>query len=608
MRIGYVIAASTPFEFLATLDPEKPVSLYDYVVVDHLEFDAGVKDFVNVRLLGQIVRLYRDPYSAKRDLPLYSVVSEVSGNILEVQVAKVKVLGYLQEGELKQPKQPPRIGASVYLAEDFELEELFKVEEGLCVGRLASRPLDICLDLNGVKRHVAVLAATGSGKTWFSVVLIEELLKKGAKIVVIDPHGEYVPIRDSLYKLGPHEAKVVRVSKHHAGDLMYRIGVLDTDPDALANAAGVPPGAKKIRYAIYLAWAYAKKVRKKTGQRVGLVFLRKVLQAALAGEGALNKFLQQYKIDRGFPVEDLKHLSKRDRQAIFSALTYLKRLQRLGVFAPRSTPLSKLLADITIVNLAGVNEEVQDYVVSHLVNRIFQARVNHVRSLKGVKIPWPVVLVVEEAHRFAPPKSLRKTRSYEALARVASEGRKFGVYLVVVSQRPSRVDQDVVSQCQSQVIMRIVNPKDQEAVRESSELLAQDFLENLPGLDVGEAVVLGPLAKLPVVIKVRDRVLDYGGADIDLAVAWRADKSADVTQMWRRLYNEAPSISVRLSAAKLRVVKKQKEGGRVVVVIDDGGREAQVVFENGVPVCSLCGVGKGCPHVYKALEEALEVL
>jgi len=109
------------------------------------------------------------------------------------------------------------------------------------VGRLASRDLDICLDLNGVKRHVAIIAATGSGKTWFSVVLIEELLKKGAKIVVIDPHGEYVPIRDSIYKLGPYTAKVVKVSRHHTGDLMYKIGVLDGEPDALANAAGGPP-------------------------------------------------------------------------------------------------------------------------------------------------------------------------------------------------------------------------------------------------------------------------------------------------------------------------------------------------------------------------------
>ncbi len=608
MRIGYVVATATPFEFVATLDPEKPISLYDYVVVDHVEYDPGRGEHVSARLLGQIVKLYRDPYSAKRDLPLYSVIRDVSENILEVQIAVVKVLGYAEGGELRQPKQPPRIGASVYLAEDADVEELFRVENGLCVGRLASRDVEICLDLNGVKRHIAVIAATGSGKTWFSVVLIEELLKKGAKIVVIDPHGEYVPIRDSIHRLGPYTARVVKVAEHHVGDLMYKIGVLDSDPEALANAAGVPPGAKKIRYAIYLAWSYAKKVRKAAGRPVGLAFLRRVLYTAMRGEGALNKLFQQYKVEGDFPMSDLKQLASKDRHAVFSALTYLKRLQRLGVFAPRSTPLAKMLGDITIVNLAGVNEEVQDYVVAHLVNRLFQARVRHVRGLRGVKLPWPVVLFVEEAHRFAPPKSLRKTRSYEALSRVASEGRKFGAYLVAVTQRPSKVDPDIISQCQSQVIMRIVNPRDQEAVRESSELLAQEFLENLPGLDVGEAVVLGPLVRLPVVLKVRDRVLEYGGADIDLAEAWRVDKTADVAQLWRRLYNSAPGPSIMLSAARLKVVQKLREGGRIKVKLLEGDREVEVVVEDGRPTCSVCGAGRPCHHVYKALEEVVEVL
>mgnify|MGYP001770633343 CR=1 FL=1 len=616
MRIGYVVATATPFEFVATLDPERPVSLYDYVVVDHVELDNASGELVNVSLLGQIVKLYRDPYSVKRDLPLYTVIQEVSSNILEVQIAKVKVLGYVVNGELRQPKQPPRIGSPVYLAENEQIAELFKVENGLCVGKLASRDVDVCLDINGIRRHLAVIAATGSGKTWFSVVLIEELLRRGAKIVVIDPHGEYVAIKDSIHRLGPYTARVVKVAKHHLGDLMYKIGVLDSDPEALANAAGVPPGAKKIRYAIYLAWSYARRVRKTTGEKVGLVFMKKVLYTAMRGENALQKLFQQYKVindgahkaEGDFPLSDLKQLAAKDRHAIFSALTYLKKLSRLGVFSSRSTPLSKLLGDITIVNLAGVNEEVQDYVVSHLVNRLFQARVNHVRGLKGYQLPWPIVLFVEEAHRFAPPKALRKTRSYEALSRVASEGRKFGAYLVIISQRPSKVDPDIISQCQSQVIMRIVNPKDQEAVRESSELLAQEFLENLPGLDVGEAVVLGPIVKLPVVIKVRDRVLEYGGSDIDLATAWKVDKTADVAQMWRRMFNSPPPPSVMLSASRMRLLHKKREGDKIIIKLLDGDREVDVVIEKGSPRCSVCGVGKPCSHVYKALEEALEVV
>jgi len=116
---------------------------------------------------------------------------------------------------------------------------------------------------------------------------------------------------------------------------------------------------------------------------------------------------------------------------------------------------------------------------------------------------------------------------------------------VVVTQRPSRVDPDVMSQMQSQVIMRIVNPKDQEAVRDSSEQLAQDYLDNLPGLDRGEAVVLGPIVKLPAVIRLRDRLLDYGGADISLVEAWRR-QDVDVAAVWTRIFRSPPPPRRRL--------------------------------------------------------------
>jgi DNA helicase HerA-like ATPase len=177
MKIGHIISA-TPTEFIATLDPEQAVGLYEFVAIDGVEpTPEGPKP---VRVLGQIVKIYRDPYQLKRDLPLYSVVEQVAQDLLEVQAAKVKVLGYLSDGEVHTPKMPPRVGSPVYLAEDREVEELYGRGE-LCVGKLMPRGIDACLDLEGLKRHVAVIAATGSGKTWFSVVLIEELLKQGAE-------------------------------------------------------------------------------------------------------------------------------------------------------------------------------------------------------------------------------------------------------------------------------------------------------------------------------------------------------------------------------------------------------------------------------------------
>jgi hypothetical protein len=606
MKIGYVIAGSTPTEFLATLDPERPIRLYEYVAVDSVEIPPDVEEAVQVRLVGQIVKIIRDPYQLKRDIPLYNVVEGVSHDLLEVQIAKVKILGYFWNGEIHMPKLPPRIGAPVYLARDDEVAELYGSGE-LCVGRLSARPLDICLDVEGLKRHVAVIAATGSGKTWFSVVLIEELLKRGASVVVLDPHGEYVAARDTAQRLGGVGALTVKVSGHHAGDVMYKIGVLDMDPDDLADAAGVPPKATKIRYSIYLAHALAKAAYEAGARRMGPRGLAAILSAALRGDQTLRRSLKQWGVDGekiDEKVNELAELAKKDRHSIFSAAAYLRRLARLGVFAAKTTPLGKIMADLTVVNLAGVGDEIQDYVAWHMLTRIFRARVRHVRGLPGVKLEKPVVVVVEEAHRFAPPKLARRTRSYEAVSRIAAEGRKFGVYLVVVTQRPSRVDPDVMSQMQSQVIMRIVNPKDQEAVRDSSEQLAQDYLDNLPGLDRGEAVVLGPIVKLPAVIRLRDRLLDYGGADISLVEAWRR-QDVDVATIWTRIFRSPPPPSAALAASRISVKSAEQDGGVWKAVTSDGAH-VELSIESGYAKCSLCG-SSGCAHVYRVLSEVVKV-
>lgn len=603
MKIGYVIASATPTEFLATLDPERPVRLYEYVAVDSVEVPPDGEEAAQVRLLGQIVKIIRDPYQLRRDLPLYNVVESVSHDLLEIQMAKVKILGYLWNGEIHMPKLPPRIGAPVYLASDEEIAELYGAGD-LCVGRLSARPLDLCLNVEGIKRHMAVIAATGSGKTWFSVVLIEELLKKGASVVVLDPHGEYVAVRDTASRLGGVGALTVKVSQHHAGDVMYKIGVLDMDPEALADAAGVPPKATKIRYSIYLAHALARSAYRAGSKRLGPKGLASILTASLRGEQNLRKLLKGWGVDDEEKIAELAELAKRDRHSIFSAAAYLRRLARLGVFSARTTPLAKITADLTVVNLAGVGDEIQDYVAWHILTRIFRARVRHVRGLPGVKLERPVVVVLEEAHRFAPPKSTRRTRAYEAVSRIAAEGRKFGVYLVVITQRPSRVDPDVMSQMQSQVIMRIVNPKDQEAVRDSSEQLAQEYLDNLPGLDRGEAVVLGPVVRLPAVVRLRDRVLEYGGADISLAEAWRK-ADADITAVWRRLFKAPPPPSVVLAASSVSVRSTSSDGGVWRALMSDGA-EVELSIERGYARCSRCGAS-GCHHVYKALSEIVKV-
>jgi len=104
---------------------------------------------------------------------------------------------------------------------------------------------------------------------------------------------------------------------------------------------------------------------------------------------------------------------------------------------------------------------------------------------------------------------------------IAAEGRKFGVFLTLITQRPSKIDQDVLSQCNSQIILRITNPKDQRAVQDASEQLGESLMRDLPGLNVGEAIIVGPLTRVPLIVKVRERISREGGADIDLVEVLR---------------------------------------------------------------------------------------
>ncbi|MFI5269028.1 MAG: ATP-binding protein, partial [Chloroflexota bacterium] len=126
----------------------------------------------------------------------------------------------------------------------------------------------------------------------------------------------------------------------------------------------------------------------------------------------------------------------------------------------------------------------------------------------------------EEAHNLVPAdRERRESLSSRIINTVASEGRKFKVFLVVITQRPSKIHQDTLSQCGSQLIMRLTNPDDQIAVQKASEAISSDLLRDLPALDQGEAIVLGTLTRVPAMIKVGKRRSAEGGSDVDLVEA-----------------------------------------------------------------------------------------
>jgi DNA helicase HerA-like ATPase len=210
------------------------------------------------------------------------------------------------------------------------------------------------------------------------------------------------------------------------------------------------------------------------------------------------------------------------------AIRYIELIQTYPVWGFRDVEVEELIRPqrISVVDLAGADRTIAAYVADKALREIWA------RATTG-QLPYPLFVVLEEAHNLVPAERQGfASRASRIINTVASEGRKFKVFLVVVSQRPSKISQDTLSQCGSQIIMQLTNPEDQKAVRQASEALSEDLLANLPGLNTGEAIVLGQLTRVPAMIRVGERLSAEGGADVDLVATLRRARDDARTQAY----------------------------------------------------------------------------
>ncbi|MEM4733346.1 MAG: ATP-binding protein, partial [Candidatus Bathyarchaeia archaeon] len=213
--------------------------------------------------------------------------------------------------------------------------------------------------------------------------------------------------------------------------------------------------------------------------------------------------------------KDLEGDVKRKIPGAKAARKYIKQLVRMHVFTSASTSIDAMLRPqhLSVVDLSGLSDEVADYIAYSILTDIYGRASSN-------ELEFPVFIFVEEAHRFIPCEG--RTDSSRIIKKIAAEGRKFGVFLVVITQRPSKIHPDVLSQCNSQIILRITNPDDQVAIAKSSERLGQTLLDDLPGLNTGEAVIVGEMTRAPVMVKIKRRRTMEGGSDIDIVAKMKA--------------------------------------------------------------------------------------
>ncbi|MGD1863999.1 MAG: ATP-binding protein, partial [Phormidesmis sp.] len=423
----------------------------------------------------------------------------------EIYEVTVDVIGYFNPAlGFINPRLTPMPGARVLITDDETLKQVVNKKQpgdvgSAQVGSLLLRPggaVPVALDVKElVSTHMAILAGTGSGKSYTAGVLIEEFLQpyNRAAVLIFDPHGEY----GTLSEMRGHPAfeaddgYVPDVRILTPDDITIRISSLDYH-DVLTL---LPEMSDRQQAILNKAFAILKRHRKGDYRWNVDDLIAAVNEADTAEDDEGN-----IKIGSSAPAIEWK-LER------FANSRYFHQTDHLApsdLFSP---------GRVTVLQMNEISQEEQQVICAAVLRQSYLARMNTVKEKNTAAdenyLPYPVFTLIEEAHRFAPAKEPARCKAI--LRTILSEGRKFGLGVGLITQRPGKLDSDVLSQCMSQFLMRIVNPVDQESLKYGVEAAGRDLLKELPALTKGQVIISGACVNTPVMCQVRQRLTKHGG-------------------------------------------------------------------------------------------------
>ncbi|MCX6695689.1 MAG: ATP-binding protein, partial [Candidatus Altiarchaeota archaeon] len=268
-----------------------------------------------------------------------------------------------------------------------------------------------------------------------------------------------------------------------------------------------------------------------------------VLYAAL-------KELEEAEYDE-YTIEDLvRKVEEQPTNLKWKVLAGLEALQDSGVFEGTPINLNEIVKKgcASIVNLKGTEPHIQHLVVAKIVKDLFDARcVGKIDE---------VFVLVEEAHNFCPERGFGDVISSNILRTIASEGRKFGINLCVVSQRPARVDKNVLSQCNTQIILKVTNPNDLRAIGQSIEGFSAGMENEIKQLSVGHALIVGECVEQPVTVDIRVRETKHMG---NVAIKKEDDVPEEIKEKAERMKKRHKEMLEKKQKAKVGEVEPKEK-------------------------------------------------
>jgi DNA helicase HerA-like ATPase len=588
--VGYVVGEVRTDEFTFVTNREIAPPRLEYIVLPVQEPTRRIDVLAQVTSLSVSSRLLDTSLS-------YTEVESILNRLKSsppIVVGTAKVLGYLEDdNSVRFPRHAATPGTSVSPAPDEILRKFFSsVTSGIEIGALINRDqVPVLLNPNGLRRHLAVIAQTGAGKSYTVGVILEKLLQLGGTVVVFDPNSDYVLMRRdkqhrttsfadrvNVFRLPTTQAG--RISDDEiGGSTKFTMQFSKLEPDEICQMTGISDTSTNIRKAVQTVWEklqgrdytaahfldameeLANGADAMQAQSPGMPRGPRNLNPSIGDEKEFDRGLRELLEDKanvsfedfGKPLDreplEEKKSAKNNNAKLPSldaisgaqkALKYVERLTKIDIWGFQDVPMNDLLKPMTlsVLDVAGVDQWIAEFVVDKVLRETWSVAVNE-------GLPRPVFFVLEEAHNFVPGGQGMQSQAAAIIKRIASEGRKFGLFLVLITQRPYKVHGDTLSQCNSQIIMRLTNPQDQQAIRLSSESISEGLLADLPGLNIGEAVILGPLVRVPVMVKVGHRESQEGGNDIDVIAAL-----------------ERARIEMKTDARETQVKEERKARGR----------------------------------------------
>jgi len=453
-KIGQITGRITTsnFKFIVSGDVRK----WDYVQIQHKEVGP---------VLAQVVEIERQ----------------------ESTVADCIIIGFRTERKfLRRPRTPLEPGADVFIAEDELITKtLGLIKGGLYLGLLEGKSsIKSFLDPEKLlTKHLAIIAKSGAGKSYAVGVLLEELADKGFPIIIIDSHGEYSSMK---YKNNfPDDKKYLDLygvkPKEYADKIKEFSINTQINPETTQLKLPFPNTPFEIVESLPLKLSNSQK---------GLLY------------SAINELRDQ---KAHFDFEDIvSFVNLTETNAKWGLISAIEALQKTGLYSMNPTEINELISpgQMTIINLKGSSPDLQETTLASLAIKLFEQR-------KLGNIP-PFFLVIEEAHSFCPERGFGEARSSKIMRAIASEGRKFGLGLCVISQRPARIDKNVLSQCTSQIVLQVTNPNDLRAISASFEGVRGETESEIRSLPIGKALVIGG-ADWPTFVDIRVRKSSHGG-------------------------------------------------------------------------------------------------